>query len=174
MSSVSSASVEVMMRGLPRSNALGMAGFGAGGDDGLFVLDELLALLGFDAQTLRAFKIAAAVNDLHIALLREHGDAAAKLLNDGFLPFAQLGDVNFGRFKNNAAMGGFARAGNAVDGVQQRLGRDAAAIEADAAEAFVALDENDFFAEVGGVKRRRITARAAAHNYDFSFDWFHV
>ena len=47
-----------------------------------------------------------------------------------------------------------------MGGVQQRLGGNAAAVEANAAEAFVPLDEDDFFAEVGRIKRRRITARA--------------
>ena len=58
--------------------------------------------------------------------------------------------------------------------MEQGLGGDAAAVEADAAEAFVALYQNDFLAEVGRVKRRGVTAWPGADNYDFSFDGFHV
>ena len=48
--------------------------------------------------------------------------------------------------------------------VQQRLGRDAADVEADAAERLVALDEHDVEAEVGGAEGRRVAARARAED----------
>jgi hypothetical protein len=67
-------------------------------------------------------------------------------------------------------MFGFARVDDLVRGVKQRLGRDAAAIETNTAEPLVALDENDFLAEVSRVKSRRVSARPCADNYDFSFD----
>ena len=57
--------------------------------------------------------------------------------------------------------------------VQQRLRRDAALVQTDAAQALVALDQDDFLAEVRRVKGRGITARPRAHNYDFSLDWVH-
>ena len=79
----------------------------------------------------------------------------------------------FGRREGDAAMLGFAGGGDGVGGVQQRLGRDAAAVQADAAQPLVLLDQNDFLAQVRRVKRRRVAARAAAHHHDFSFDRFH-
>ena len=42
--------------------------------------------------------------------------------------------------------------------VQQRLGRDAADVQADAAEALVALDEDDVEAEIGGAERGGVAA----------------
>jgi len=46
--------------------------------------------------------------------------------------------------------------------VQEGFGRNAAPIETDAAESFILLDEEDFFAEIGGIKRGGVTARACA------------
>ena len=82
-----------------------------------------------------------------------------------FFQARSLSTSILGGSKGDAAMGGFARfAMMLCAAFKQRLGGDAAAIEANAAESFVLLDQNDFFAEVGGVKRRGITARPAAHN----------
>ena len=68
---------------------------------------------------------------------------------------------------------GFARGGDGVGGVQEGLGGNAAPVQADAAQALLALDQDDFLAEVRRVKGRGITARARAYNYDFSLDWVH-
>jgi hypothetical protein len=65
----------------------------------------------------------------------------------------------------------FARVDNLVRRVKQRLGRNAAAVQAHAAEPLLAFDQNDLFAQVRRVKRRRITARAGADDNNFSFDW---
>ena len=78
------------------------------------------------------------------------------------------------RAEGDAAVRGFPRRGDQVRGVQQRLGRDAAAVQADAAEPLLALDEDDFLALVRRVERRGVSARAGADDHDFSFDWFHI
>ena len=70
-------------------------------------------------------------------------------------------------------MVGFPGRSDLVCGVKQGLGRDAATIEANAAEPLVALNEQDFLAQVRRVKGRRVSARAGANDYDFSFDWVH-
>ena len=75
--------------------------------------------------------------------------------------------------KGNAAMLGFASGANGVGGVQQRLGGNAAAVQADAAETFVAFDQDDFLAQVGRVKCRGVSAGAGANDHDFSLNWFH-
>ncbi len=134
----------------------------------------MLAVLGFDAQFLRAFKIRAALDDGHVAHFCQRRDAVAQFVEHGFLPRPQLGQLKRRLGKRDAAMRRFARVDDLVRRVKQRLRRDAAAIQAHAAEMFVAFDENDFLAEVSGVKRRGITARTGADNYDFSFDRIHV
>ena len=73
---------------------LGHGGFGADGDDGVVVIDELLALLGLDAQGLRIFEITASMHDLHAAHLGQLRDAAGKPGQNGFLPRPQFRDVD--------------------------------------------------------------------------------
>ena len=50
--------------------SVGHGGLGADGDDRLFIADKLLSLGGFDPQRLRVFEMAAAMDDLDVALLR--------------------------------------------------------------------------------------------------------
>jgi hypothetical protein len=130
----------------------------------------LLPLLRLDAQFLRAFKITAPLDDLHAAHFRERRHAAAKLVQNGFLPRAQFGHVHRRLGEGDAAMRRFARVDNLVRRVKQRLGRDAAAVQAHAAEPLLAFDEDDLLAQVRRVKRRRVTARPGADNNNFSFD----
>ena len=52
-------------------------------------------------------------------------------------------------------------------GVQQRLRRNAADVEADAAELRPALDQRDFQAEIGGAERGGVAAGAGAEHDDF-------
>ena len=70
-------------------------------------------------------------------------------------------------------MFGFLGDGDLVCGVKQRLRRNAATIQANAAEPLLALDQDDFFAEISGIKRRGVSAGARANNHDLSFDWVH-
>jgi hypothetical protein len=53
--------------------------------------------------------------------------------------------------------------------VKQRLGRDATAIQANAAEPLLALDQDYLLAEVRRIKRRRVTSRSGADYYNFCF-----
>src|SRR6185436_3006996 len=58
--------------------------------------------------------------------------------------------------------------------MQERFRWNATAIQADAAKALVLLNENNFLAVIGRVKRRGITARPGADDDDFRFDWVHL
>ena len=152
---------------------LGQRGVGADGHDGLFKIDELLAFGRLDAQRLRVFKIAAPGQDLDAALLGQERYAAGEFFDDGIFPRAQFVQFDLRRAEGDAAMGRFARLDNHLRGVQQGLGRNAAAVEADAAESFVLLHQQHFFAKVGGVKGRGVTAGACAQNHNFSVDRIH-
>jgi hypothetical protein len=57
--------------------------------------------------------------------------------------------------------------------MQQRLGWNAAAIEANPAETWVALDKDDFLSKVSSVKCGGVASRACADNDDFSLYWIH-
>src|SRR5688572_5999132 len=63
---------------------------------------------------------------------------------------------------------------NLMRRVKQRLGGYATAIQANPAKPLLALDEDDFLAQVGSVERRGISARPCAQDYDFSFDGVHI
>ena len=149
---------------------LGHGRLRADGDDGLVVVDELLALLGLHAQGLRILEVAASVHDLDAAQSWPIGRCRRKA-GPGWTPSKpQLGDIDGRRRERDAAMLGFAGGGDGMGGVEQGFGGNAAAVEADAAQACVPLDEDDFLAEVGRVKCRRVTAGAGAEDHDFSLD----
>src|SRR5437016_12216581 len=102
----------------------------------------------------------AAVPDLDAAQLRQLRNAAREFGDNRFLPRAQFRQINRWRAKADPAQLRFLRGPEQVRGVQQRFGRDAATIEADAAKTFVLLNEDDFLSEVGGVERGGVSAGA--------------
>jgi hypothetical protein len=58
-------------------------------------------------------------------------------------------------------------------GMQERFRRNATAIEAHAAKAFVALNHDYFLAKIGCVKCCGVSTWSRADNDDFCFDWIH-
>src|SRR5208337_667423 len=58
--------------------------------------------------------------------------------------------------------------------VEQRLGRNAAAIQANSARVLFRIDEGDVEAEVGTEESRGVTTRAAAHYRNFYVRVRHV
>ena len=60
--------------------------------------------------------------------------------------------------------------GEHLGDVQQRLGRDAADVQAHAAELLAPVDQRDGQAEVGGAERRRVAARTGAEHGDLDLD----
>ena len=156
------------MRGLPRSKALGIAAFGADGDDGLLERDELLALVGLDAQGARILEVAAPVHDLDAAHFRQLGDAAAKAARGwnssrrAAWPhrWSAAAKVMPRCSDSRAAATVWAAYRSALEGMQPRFRQTPP-------RTFVPLDQDDFLAEVGGVKSRGVAARAGADHHDF-------
>ena len=68
---------------------------------------------------------------------------------------------------------GFASGSDRVSRMEQSFGRDATAVEADAAEPLIAFDEDNLFAEISGVERRGVSAWAGANNDDLSVCGLH-
>ena len=87
-------------------------------------------------------------------------EPAGEPLHDRVLVRAQLGEVERRRAERHAVLGERRRLADRERHVQQRLRRDAADVQADAAERRVALDEHDALAEICGAKRRGVAARA--------------
>ena len=115
-------------------------------------------------------ELARAAHDLHLALLGQRLEAAGEAPDDAVLELADLVDVDLRRLEGDARLAQLGRLGHDLGDVQQRLGRDAADVQADAAELLAAVDQGDGQAEVGGAERRRVAARAAAEDGHLDVD----
>ena len=70
--------------------------------------------------------MAAALDQLNLAVLSEGLDALTQLVEDRIFPAAQFFHVDFRRAKLDAAQGGISRLAENLCGVKQRLRRNAA------------------------------------------------
>jgi hypothetical protein len=103
------------------------------------------------------------VDDLGIALqvfhlpdLHQLAGAAGVLLDDVVLEGAQLGEIDRRLAEVHAPGLRVARFVDQLGDVQQRLRRDAATVDADAARVRLRIDQRDAEAEIGGKKRGRV------------------
>ena len=127
-----------------------------------------LARRARDLQRLRAGQRGASLDELHLPQLRDAADAGGQLVDDALLVGAQLVDVDRRLAEGDAPVAGVLRLVDHLGDVQQRLRRNAAAIEADAAGVLLLVDERDLHAEVGGIEGRGISARACAEYRNLS------
>src|SRR5439155_25381681 len=114
-------------------------------------------------------KITATLYNLNAAHFCELRNAAREPGDNRFFPGAQFGQVNAREIKLDPARFGFSRRSNRMSGVQKSFGRYATTVEANAAQSLVSFDQNDFFAEVGGVKSGGIAAGTGAKHNQISF-----
>ena len=138
----------------------------AGGDDRAREADRRRAAGGeVDDDVVGVAEAAVAGDDRDLAHLGHLRQAAGEPADDLVLVRDELGeDRPVGAPKLDADG---AEVRDLVDhrgDVQHRLRRDAADVEADAAERRVALDQHDLEAEVGGAERGRVAARAGAED----------
>jgi hypothetical protein len=135
-------------------------------DDRMLEVDRDVALRRRDAHLLRAGEGAGARHDLDAARLRELRESTRELPDDAVLVCAELREVELRRAELDAGVGEPARRGEHLRDVQQRLGRDAADVQADAAERGMALDQHDRAAEIRGAERRGVAAGSGAEHED--------
>src|SRR6185369_5723088 len=107
-----------------------------------------------------------AAHDLDLALLGQALEALRQAPDDRLLPAAQPVDVDLRLAERDPLALALLGLGDHARDVEQRLGRDAADVEADPAEPLVALDEDDLQAEVRGAERGRVAARPGAEDDD--------
>ena len=100
----------------------------------------------------------------HLALTRERGQAAGEALDDAFLPVAQAGEFDLRRAEGDAMRGHRLGFVDDLGHMQQRLGGDAADIEADAAQRRALVDQHDLLSEVRGPERGGVAAGAGAEH----------
>jgi hypothetical protein len=113
------------------------------------------------------------LDHFHLAHPGHAGQAAGESFHHAILECAQAVDVDQGLAVGNAVV---RQRGDFVHhrrGMQERLGRNAADVQAHAAQGRVTLDQHGFHPEVGRAKRSRVTARARAQHHHFAFDVGH-
>ena len=102
-------------------------------DDRLLEAHELLAILALDLDLVRRDEPASAGDHVDLALLGHAGETTGQLLDDLVLVRAQLVEVDLRLAETDAHVFGVGGLLDHASGMQQRLGRDAADVEADAA-----------------------------------------
>ena len=165
MPSTSSAPVESMIRSSSGRNG-SEAASEPDGDDAVLEADDGVA----DLDRVRAGELAGAAHDLDLALLGQRLQAAGEPADDAVLELADLVDVDLRRLEGDAGLAELGGLGHHLGDVQQRLGRDAADVQADAAELLAAVDQGDAQPEIGGAEGGRVAARAAAEHGDLDLD----
>ena len=118
------------------------------------------------AIRLRRFEFPHALQRRHLALFRQGYQALGQAADHRILPAAQLVDVDLRLAECDARVRHLLGLGHHLGRMQQRLGRNAADVEAYPAQRRVALDQHDFLAQVGRAKGRGIAARARAQHHD--------
>ncbi len=144
----------------------------ARGNDALAEADRRASSLAFHRQRVRVDKPRRAVHDLHLALPGQRAEAIGELLHDAALPVAQLVEIDRRLAEVDAELGRLPGLLDHARRVQQRLRRDAADVEADAAERRPALDQRDVHSEIGGAKSGRIAAGSRSDHNEIGFDGF--
>ena len=134
----------------------------AGGDDRVVELDGLSG----DVDHFGEVKSRLAVDDVHLAALREPVEPAGELADDLLLPGAELVHVDLGIGERDAELRGILGLGKHLGGMKKSLGRDAADVEANPADHLMALDQRDLETKVRGAERGRVPAGTGTHDHD--------
>ena len=145
-------------------------GFGAGGDDRLVEAHDPRALCGFDPQGLGRSELALAGHRLDLSLLGEPGEARRQALDHAILPATDCRRVKGRRAKAHAMRTHRLGVVDDLGDMKQRLGRDAADIEADAAEGRARVDQNDVLPEIGGAESGGVAAGPGAQNQNVGLE----
>jgi hypothetical protein len=137
-----------------------------GGDDRVPEPHGRPSVLAGHGEDVGGRELGDAVHDLDLALLGQAHEAAGELADDGLLPAAQRVDVDLRLAEGDAVRRGLLRLREHLRHVEQRLGGDAAHVEAHAAERLVALDEHGLEPEIGGPEGRGVAAGPRAEHDD--------
>ncbi len=119
-----------------------------------------------DVELVLGGELRLAVDDVHLALLREAVEPTGQLADDVVLPGAKLVDVDLGVGERDAELGRILGLGEHLGGVKKSLGRNAADVEANAADPLMALDQRDLEPKIGGAKRGGVPTGPRAHHHD--------
>ena len=112
-----------------------------------------------DLHGVRTGQPRGAVHHFDLTLPREPAEPVGQLRHDRLLPVAQPVEVHLWRAKRDPALAHLLRLGDHARGVEERLGGDAADVQAHAPEALVALDQHGLQARNRRPGTRRCTRR---------------
>src|SRR5690606_26856570 len=113
---------------------------------------------------------ATALQHAHLALPGHAGKAFRQLADDVVLVATQRIEIDLRLAEGDAEGAGVRGLVDDVGRVQQRLGRDAADVEAHAAQVRVTLDQHRIEAKVGGAEGGGVAAGARAEHHEAAFD----
>ena len=102
-------------------------------------------------------------DDRDLAALQQRLEAADEPVDDRLLAHLRLGELDRRRRRVHAELGRAPHRAQHLGGLQQLLGRDAAAVQAGAAEPLL-LDDRDAHARRRAVERGRVAARTTAEH----------
>src|SRR5262249_37220364 len=139
---------------------------GAGGDDDVVGAHlDAAALARRHRERVRAGQLRRALDDLDLAALEQRLHPAGELLHDPLLALEQPAPVDLGLADLDAELLGALDLLEEVGADDPRLGRDAAPVEARAAQ-LVLFDHRGLEAELRGADRGNVTARTGADDDD--------
>ncbi len=141
-----------------------------GGDDAIVERDALRPVGGLHEQRLRRLELPHALDDRDLPLLGEAREALRQPAHDRRFPRAELVHVELRLAEVDAEVAHLLRLGDDPGGVEERLRRDAANVQADPAQRRVALDEHCLLPEVGSTERGGVAARSRTEHDDFARD----
>ena len=133
---------------------------------------NILAVLG-DRKLSGTGELAVPVNDLDLVLLQQMRHAARQPPGNPARPFDDGRRVKRNVFRRQAIVLGVLHQMIDLGRPQQRLGRDAAPVETDAAQ-MLALDNRRLHPQLRRPDRRHIAARAPAHDNQIEFGISHI
>src|SRR3546814_7975912 len=127
-------------------------------------------LVAGDFQFVGGHELRLACRHPHLALLGHAGQALGQLADDLLLEGAQLVERELRLSEVDAVVAGVLRLVDHRRRVQQRLGGNAADVEADATELRMTLHQHGVEAEVSRAERGGVAAGAGAEDDDSAFD----
>ena len=151
-------------------NKSGRGGFGAGGDDRLVEAHDPSALRRFYTQGVSRGELALSDHGLDLALLREADEAAGQALDHAVLPAANGRWVEGRRAEAHAVRTHRLGVVDHLGDMQQRLGRDAADVEAYAAECRARVDQDDVLPQIGSTEGGGVAAGTRPQNQDIGLE----
>uniref|UniRef100_A0A0N4ZZC5 PE-PGRS family protein n=1 Tax=Parastrongyloides trichosuri TaxID=131310 RepID=A0A0N4ZZC5_PARTI len=135
-----------------------------------------IAVVGFHGAGLGVRKLGPALDDLDLGLLQQGGDARVQLLDHAVLPLDRLRQVD-GRGRGGDAQGSVAGGlGHRLilaRCVDDGLGRNAADVQAGAAEARRGVHQHGLQPQLAATDPRHIAAGSGADDQDFGLEGLH-